>query len=350
MNKDEINCPNYDDFFGKCSLWTYRFMGQDGEEDRMCDCLDIKDCEFKRNEIKKKKPTGRKDFGMFTKASKKKQKLRLLFEGPSGSGKTYSALTMAKAFCAKIAFIDTEFGSASLYADKFNFDVINLEPPFTPEKYVSAILEAEKCGYELLIIDSISHEWSGTGGCLDIQSSLGGKFDDWKKVTPRHKNFINAILQSNLHIIGCARTKSDYVMEEYSNKQGKASFKPVKVGTKTEQREGLEFEFTTIFRLNQNHIASVSKDRTSLFEGIDEIITEDTGLKLIGWLNEGEEIQAGEMGKVPEVDDINIYEALPNINTVDELNKYWLSNRDKVQDKEQFKTLCASRKEVIIGE
>ena len=169
---------------------------------------------------------------MFKKACKKKQKLRLLLEGASGSGKTYSALLLAKSLGDKIAVIDTEKGSASLYDKLTDFDTCELAPQFTPEKYIAAIAEAEKQGYDVLIIDSITHECSGKGGCLDLQAALGGRYQDWAKVTPRHNAFIDAILQSNLHIIATARTKTDY---ETTNNNGK--MKVEKVGLKTEQRE-----------------------------------------------------------------------------------------------------------------
>lgn len=287
---------------------------------------------------------------MFKRASKKQQKLRLLLEGASGSGKTYSALIIAKTLAdslnKKVAFIDTEFGSASLYADRFDFDTLELTPPFTPEKYIAAINEASVSGdYGVLVIDSISHEWSGQGGCLDIQAQLGGTFNDWKKVTPRHQKFINAILTSNIHIIGCARTKSDYVMEEGLNSKGKATTKPVKVGTKTEQREGLDFEFTTIFRLNQNHIASVSKDRTSLFENEDTVITEETGIKLLEWLNSGEAIEEVKLTE----DEEEMFALIAEYKTIEGLVKHYNYYKNKVNSIEEFKTLCSEHKKEILG-
>ncbi|MCM1003614.1 MAG: ATP-binding protein [Candidatus Gastranaerophilales bacterium] len=283
---------------------------------------------------------------LFKPASKKQQKLRLLLEGASGSGKTYSALiiaqTLAEKLNKKIAFIDTEFGSASLYADRFEFDTLELTPPFTPEKYIEAINTASRAeDYGVLVIDSISHEWSGQGGCLDIQSALGGTFNDWKKVTPRHQKFINSILEANIHIIGCARTKSDYVMEEGINKNGKATTKPVKVGTKTEQREGLEFEFTTIFRLNQNHVASVSKDRTSLFENEDAVITSDTGEKLFKWLNEGEEIPRE--NPIPQETptnldaDLDLLQGLYETVSTKSAETYYKAHKEQVYNPERFK-------------
>lgn len=220
---------------------------------------------------------------MFKKASKKQCKLRLLLEGPSGSGKTYSALMLAKGFGGKIGVIDTERGSASLYSSEFDFDVCELAPPFTPEKYIEAIQACEKMGYNVLIIDSITHEWAKDGGCVETQSKLGGRFQDWGKVTPRHNKFIDAILDASVHIIATARTKSEF---EITKEDGKT--KVSKVGTKAEVREGTEFEFTTTLRLNQSHMFEASKDRTHLFDKKEGILTVEHSKLLINWLNDGE--------------------------------------------------------------
>lgn len=276
---------------------------------------------------------------MFKKACKMKQKLRLLLEGASGSGKTYSALLIAKALGKKIALIDTEKGSASLYDKLADFDTCELTAPFTPEKYIAAIVEADKQGYDVLIIDSITHEWSGKGGCLDLQSALGGRYQDWAKVTPRHNAFIEAILQSKMHIIATARTKTDY---ETTNNNGK--MKVEKVGLKTEQRDGLDFEFTLVFRLNENHLASATKDRTSLFNGKEAVIDTSTGEILLNWLNEGADTSAE---PVITDGDTAIYEAVAKCQTVEELNELWLKEHKNVSEPEILKNLCVSRKEVI---
>lgn len=216
------------------------------------------------------------------KATRKKSKLRVLFEGASGSGKTYSALTIANEF-GRIAVIDTENGSASLYADKFDFDVLELAPPYSPENYIEAIREVENTGeYDVLIIDSITPEWQGDGGCLDIQNKLGGRFQDWAKVSPRHQRFIDAILRSPLHIVATCRSKADYKMDEKTKKVTKA-------GTAPQQRDGLDYEFTTVFTLNQNHMAEATKDRTGLFDGREAVITSVQGNTLMSWLSEGAE-------------------------------------------------------------
>lgn len=279
---------------------------------------------------------------MFKKACKKKQKLRLLLEGASGSGKTFSALLLAQSLGAKIALIDTEKGSASLYDKLVDFDTCELTPPYTPEKYITAIKEAENQGYDVLIIDSITHEWSGKGGCLDLQAALGGRYQDWAKVTPRHNAFIDAILQSNLHVIATARTKTDY---ETTNNNGK--MKVEKVGLKTEQRDGLDFEFTLIFRLNENHIASATKDRTSLFNGKEAVIDTETGKTILKWLNDGAD--DSKENNVNDYDAI-VFEKIAECQTIDALNELWLQEHKNVSQTQIFKKLCANRKEILIGE
>jgi len=219
----------------------------------------------------------------FVKAEKKKLKLRLCIDGPSGSGKTWGALTLATSMGGKIAVIDTEHGSASLYSDKFDFDVLELTDNFSPESYISAIKLAEDSGYDIIVIDSMSHEWEGPGGCLAINTQLGGRYTDWAKVTPRHDAFVQAILKSKCHVIATCRTKAEYIIEK--NQNGKDA--PKKVGTAPKQRDGLEYEFSVVFNLNQQHMASVSKDRTSIFDGRDFVIDSKAGSDLMSWLDSG---------------------------------------------------------------
>lgn len=223
----------------------------------------------------------------FQKATKKKSKLRVAIESASGAGKTFSALLLAKGLGGKIAVIDTEHGSASLYSDKFDFDVLELSAPFAPERYIEAIDEAESAGYDVLIIDSMSHEWNGPGGCLNIVDKIGGNsYTAWGKVTPRHDAFIQRILASKMHVIGTMRSKANYETGK-DEKTGKMTVE--KQGTAPVQRDGVDFEFTVVFDLNQNHMAKATKDRTSLFDGKDDIITERTGKTLLKWLNTGAE-------------------------------------------------------------
>src|SRR3954468_23769560 len=154
------------------------------------------------------------------KATRKKAKIRLGLSAVSGGGKTYSAILVAKGLCGdlkKVAGIDTENGSADLYAHLGDFNVLPLTAPFSPERYIEAIHACEKAGMEVIIVDSISHEWDGKGGCLEIVGQLGGKYQDWAKVTPRHQAFIDAIVQCPVHIITTVRRKQDYEMVKDGN-------------------------------------------------------------------------------------------------------------------------------------
>src|SRR5688572_3154901 len=151
-------------------------------------------------------------------ASRKKAKIRLGLSAVSGAGKTYSAILIAQGLCgdlSKVAIIDTENGSADLYAHLGNYLVLPLAAPYSPERYIEAIRACEKQGVEVIIIDSISHEWEGKGGCLELADTLGGQYQfAWKTLTPRHEAFKQAILHSPCHIITTVRRKQDYILQE----------------------------------------------------------------------------------------------------------------------------------------
>jgi len=215
-------------------------------------------------------------------------------QGPSGSGKTYSALLLAFGLAGswnKIAVIDSENHSAELYAHLGSYNVLNIAAPFTPEKYIQAIEVCEKAGMEVIIIDSVTHEWEYL---LDYHSSLqGNSFTNWGKITPRHNDFVQKLLQSPLHIISTVRTKQDYVLNE---KNGKMV--PEKVGLKSVQRDGLEYEFTLVFDLDMKNHAVASKDRTGLFFGKPEQkLTASTGKEIQDWCNSGVEITPVDISK-----------------------------------------------------
>lgn len=230
----------------------------------------------------------------FEKAVRKKAKLRLALTGPSGSGKTWSALAIAKGLGGKIACIDSEKGSASIYSNRADFDVLELSPPFTPESYVEAIKAAEAGGYDVLIIDSTTHEWSGSGGCLELVDEIakakyrGNTWSAWSEITPRHRAFLDAILHSPMHIICTMRSKTETAQQEVNGKKS-----VVKLGMKAEQRDGIEYEMTVVLDLTHDgHFAVASKDRTGLFAGDPKPITEQTGETLKEWLESG--VDAGE--------------------------------------------------------
>jgi hypothetical protein len=221
------------------------------------------------------------------KAEKKKVKLKIGLSGASGFGKTYSALLIAYGMCrdwSKIAVIDSENGSASLYSNLGEYNTIDLQPPFSPERYIEAIETCENPGIEVIIADSISHEWDGEGGCLEIVEKLGGRFQDWAKATPRHRKFVNKILQTQCHFITCTRRKQDYEMVKEGNRT-----KVQKVGMKEVTREGFEYELTLNLEItNDKHLCKASKDRTGLFMDRPEfVVTSDTGVELMQWANTG---------------------------------------------------------------
>lgn len=230
--------------------------------------------------------------------------------GPSGYGKSYSSLLLAYGITndwSKIAIIDTENNSASLYSHLGEFNVLTLDEPFNPERYIQAIKVCEEASIEVIIIDSITHEWNGKGGCLQIHESLGGRFQDWSKVSPRHQAFIDAILHSSAHIITTTRRKVDYSLDSDMNGRTKV----VKHGTKEITREGYEYELTVNFELiNDKHLARASKDRTGLFMDKPEfIINKGTGKKLIQWCNEGISVESA----VKEINDCTTIEGLREI-------------------------------------
>jgi len=221
------------------------------------------------------------------KAERTQAKIKLGLQGPSGSGKTYSALLVAFGLVddwTKVAVIDTENHSADLYAHLGNYNVLSLEKPFNPERYIEAIETCERAGMEVIIIDSISQEWEGSGGILQIHSQMtGNSFTNWNKVTPRHNAFVQKILQSKCHVITTIRSKQDYVLTE---KNGK--YVPEKVGLKGVTREGMDYELTVVFDLDIKHNATASKDRTGLFmDKPSWVITESTGKRILAWCKAG---------------------------------------------------------------
>lgn len=217
------------------------------------------------------------------KSERSKAKIKMALQGPSGSGKTMSAILIAQGLTNgnlnKVAIIDTENGSADLYAHLGKFNVLTLDNPHSPERYIEAIEVCEKAGMEVIILDSISHCWDFL---LDYHSSLAGNsFTNWNKITPRQKAFVDKILNSNSHIIATMRVKQDYVLSE---KNGKMV--PEKVGLKAIQRDEISYEFTIVFDIDSKHFATSSKDRTLLFEGKPQfIINTQTGKKILNWCN-----------------------------------------------------------------
>lgn len=231
------------------------------------------------------------------KAKREKIFTKIALMAPSGGGKTYSALRLATGMAeeiknetgkkGKILMANTEQKRGYYYADEFDYDIVDIDAPHNPEKYVELINFAVEQGYDILIIDSSSHEWEGKGGCLELQQQAGGTYQAWSKVTPRHNKFINAIADSAIHIIATMRGKDQYEMVR-DDKTGKASVQKLGVGAK--QRDGFEYEFTCTFLIDQKtSCAEAQKDNTHLFEGEGAtLLTEGHGKKIIQWANSGE--------------------------------------------------------------
>ncbi len=202
----------------------------------------------------------------FKKAVKTDAKLRLAINGPAGSGKTYTSLAIGTALAngKPVAVVDTEHGSASKYADLFEFDVMELAAPFHPNKYVEAITEAAGAGYGVIVLDSLTHAWNGEGGLLDIVEMIAKRmknpntFAAWKDATPIQNKLIEAIIAADIHIIATMRSKTEYVLNDN---------KPRKVGTSPVQREGFEYEFDVVFDMDVDNNAIVTKTRCPALTG-----------------------------------------------------------------------------------
>src|SRR6266571_3927783 len=205
----------------------------------------------------------------FHKAVKYGATLRLALAGPAGSGKTYTALTLATVLAdgGGVALIDTEHGSASKYADLFSFDTLQLET-FHPNKYIEAIHEAEAAGYAVLVIDSLSHAWSGVGGLLEVvenitkRSNSKNSFNAWGEATPLQNRLIDTIIRSKLHIIATMRSKTEYVVEVVN---GRTS--PRKIGMAPVQRGDVEYEFDVYADMDIDNTLIVHKSRCPALSG-----------------------------------------------------------------------------------
>lgn len=238
----------------------------------------------------------------FKKAQKYESKLRLALEGPSGSGKTMTALILGTALArhteSRLALIDTEKGSASKYADQFDFDVMELSS-FHPSKYIEAIKSAEQAGYKVLIIDSLSHEWNGPDGTLETVSSITAKSPSknayttgWREMTPLHNKLIDTMMGSKMHVIATMRSKTAYILED---EQGKRV--PKKVGMEPIQKEGMDYEFDVVGEFDRSLNLSITKTRCPALH--DQVIPRPTGAlaeTLIQWL------QGVALPAVPTVD------------------------------------------------
>jgi DNA polymerase III delta prime subunit len=232
----------------------------------------------------------------FQKATKRKMKLRCALEGPPGSGKTYTALRVGRALVGpegRIAVIDTERGSASKYSDEFDFDVVELDT-YAPATFVEMIREAEAQGYDLLIIDSLSHAWMGAEGMLDQVDKIAKRrqyssnFPAWKDANPQERELWDAMLGCGMHLVATLRTKTEYVIEDQTGRDGKKRSVPKKVGLAPIQREGMEYEFDLVAEINTDHDFIVTKTRCkALTDKCYSPAGEEVAEVLRDWLGHG---------------------------------------------------------------
>jgi hypothetical protein len=277
-------------------------------------------------------------------AERKKVKLRLNIASPSGFGKTYGALLIAYGITGnwpKIAVIDSENDSASLYSHLGDFKTISLTPPFSPDRYIEAIKICEDAGMEVIIIDSITHIWKGQGGILEYQNALGGRYQDWAKATPLYQRFLAAILQSKSHVITTNRKKQGYNMITEGNKT-----KVEKAGLDDEIRDGYEYEMTVALEIvNDKHLARASKDRTGLFVDKPEfVITVETGSAILNWCNQGKENPATSKKSTP--DQLTLQKKIELCETVEALLELYKAQTP--QNQQKYSVLFTNKRKVFV--
>ncbi len=241
---------------------------------------------------------------LFKKAVKDQAKLRLALIGPSGSGKTYSALAIACELArliglaatpprpGRVGVIDTECGSARLYAKTFDFDVMDLST-HSPLAYVEAIHTAEAEGFDVIVTDSLSHAWIGKDGALEQvdkaadRDPRGNSFTAWRSVTPKHTKLVDTMVSCKTHLIVTIRAKTEFVQEK-NKVTGKTEI--VKLGLAPIQRDGLEYEFTLVGDIDLSNTLKISKTR---LDGVvmPGDVFERPGVtlatKIYGWLMDG---------------------------------------------------------------
>ncbi|HDR4881371.1 TPA: AAA family ATPase [Bacillus cereus] len=246
-----------------------------------------------------------------TQAKREKMKAVIGFIGCSGSGKTGSSLLTAfgmmqeaypnlteEELWKKIGVIDTEHERSKLHVGLVygeskigNFLHINFTPPYTTERYNEAVQVMKNAGAEVLIIDSLSHNWQGEGGIIETHGEMSGNsFQNWGKLSSETTKLIKTLTQNNVHILATLRTKTEYVVEP----DAKGKMAPRKVGTKPVQKDEMEYEFMLNFVIDIDHVANTSKDNTQMFEGNPQKITTEVGRKLYQWLELGIDVKAEE--------------------------------------------------------
>lgn len=225
---------------------------------------------------------------VFQKATKEKSKLRMALTGPSGSGKTYTALTLAQYLGKKVCVVDTEGNSASKYANLFDFCTLSLTDCH-PNNFIKAIDAAVAEGFDVIILDSLSHAWNGKNGLLELadreKMKLTNQFQAWAKMAPIQNALTNKLLTAPIHILTTLRVKTAYDMQEENGKK-----RPVKIGLAPVQKEGIEYEFDVLAEMTPDNTMIISKTRCPELNGqIFNKPGKEVADILNGWLNDGAE-------------------------------------------------------------
>lgn len=266
---------------------------------------------------------------MFKKATKEQTYARVAMFGPSGSGKTYGALRVARGLVGpdgKIAFIDTERSSGRKYADKFDFDHMDLESK-TIDEYVNAIKEAKKAGYNALVIDSLSHGWQELIAEVERIANAqfkGNTWSAWSKGNPKQKKLVDAILDFSGHVIATMRSKTEWTITENNGKKS-----PQRVGLSPEQGKGIEYEFDQLIEVSPDHVATILKDRSGKFQDttIDKI-DEKFGQALAEWLSDGAPKRVSDKA----ISDEMLLVAVASLKTTEEIDDYVRAKKDHIKN------------------
>lgn len=275
---------------------------------------------------------------MFKKATKEQSRLRMALHGPSGSGKTYSALSIATHLGRRIALVDTESGSASKYADAFSFDVAELTGDYNPDRFIAAVTAAAEAGYDVVVIDSLTHAWNGKGGFLDLvdaqckRSNSSNSFAAWKALTPVYQRLVQTLLNAPIHVIVTLRAKQEYVQERGDNGKTKIT----KVGMAPEIRDNFQYEMDVEGMMDLDHNLVIGKTRCSAIDGkVYQKPGKDLADALNAWLTSGVQ---------PTVHDTEEAAKIAAVGTVEELNTLakTFASFDDVK-KHRLKALYAKR-------
>lgn len=228
----------------------------------------------------------------FTRATKSAAKARIGLYGVSGSGKTMHALSIARVLAGpdgSIALLDTEGGSASKYADLFEFDSNVMRKPYHPERFAKALDAAVAGGYDVFVADGVSPFWNGEGGVMSIVDAAKKRGGGWAEGTPAHNKLVDAILTSPIHVVITVRAKAETVVE---NVNGKVTYR--KLGVKMVQRDELDYELDVLLYLDLDNSATVEKSRKPDELGrtipVDDVVEWTSGFK--GWLDSGTKPEA----------------------------------------------------------